>query len=160
MNLKPVHDLIKLFSYFPGIGEKSTKKLAYFTILNKDTIIDDFINTLHSIKNDIYICKECGFLTYKSDLCHICNDNLRDHSKIMIVKDIEDVFVFEELKLHDGVYHILGGLISPSTGTTPDDLSIKKLLERIKKNLINEIIIGLPKNSNGTLTSYFIKATG
>jgi len=157
MKLKPFDDLVKILTQFSGIGEKSAYKIAIDLIQKKDILLDKFINVLNSFNTDIQICKECGFLTYKSDLCEICSDNSRNKNLILIVSKIEDIFVFENLNFYDGLYHVLGGLISPLSGITPTDLSIDKLLNRLQKHRVNEIILGLPKTSYGEITSYFIK---
>lgn len=156
MDIKPFNELVKYISLLPGIGEKSAIKIAIYILQNKQFSIDNLINILLSFKNDIKICSECGFLTYKSDKCEICNDEKRDNKKILVVANIEDVIIFENSKIYNGLYHVLGGLISPNLGITPDDLSIDKLLNRLESRKPEEIIIGLPKTSYGEITSYFI----
>lgn len=156
MVLKIFKKLVNYLSLLPGIGEKSAIKIAEFMLESKYFSLDEFIDILETFKNEVHKCPECGFLAYKTEKCEICMDKNRDRKKILIVENIADVLIVESTKVYNGLYHILDGLISPEAGITPADLFIESLLKRINNDLVEEIILGLPKTSYGEITSYFI----
>lgn len=149
-------NLIESFQNFPGIGEKTAERMA-FSILNFD---QDKFNLLQEnlidVKNNIHSCKICNSLTDK-EICPICNSELREKNNLLIVEDSKIVFLFEKLGTYKGLYHVINGLISPLDNVNPEDIGLDKLLARIKKEQIKEVILALKPSVEGEITSLYIK---
>jgi len=131
MNIYPelLETLIEYFKKLPGIGERTAERYALALInLNKEDL-KDFASAIDKIDTTFKKCEECGHLTEKK-ICQICEDTNRDHNLICVVEDYKSIFVFEKTKKFGGIYHVLGGLISPIDGINPDDLNISKLIQR------------------------------
>lgn len=153
---KSLENLIDSFKMLPGIGEKTAERLA-FSILdcNEDAVME-FGNNLLNIKNNIKKCKLCGSLT-DNEVCSICSDSYRDKTKIIVVKDPKDVFNIEKLGNFNGLYHVLGGLISPIDELGPDDLSINELINRIRTGMVSEVILAINSGIESDITSLYLK---
>lgn len=153
---KSLENLIDSFKMLPGIGEKTAERLA-FSILdcNEDAVME-FGNNLLNIKNSIKKCKLCGSLT-DNEVCSICSDSYRDKTKIIVVKDPKDVFNIEKLGNFNGLYHVLGGLISPIDELGPDDLSINELINRIRTGMVSEVILAINSGIESDITSLYLK---
>ena len=149
--------LIKSFSKYPGIGPKTAERLAFYTItkMSKDEVAD-FADSLKDAINNIKECEICGLITDK-DICNICEDDTRSN-ELMIVEGSRDVLAFEHVGSYKGKYHILGGVISPLNGIGPDDLNINKLINRIKNESINDVIIALSANIPSETTAIYLKS--
>ena len=117
--------------------------------------IKDFANALLEVKEKIHRCEICGNLT-EDDICDVCKDITREEDFICIVEDVKDLIAIEKSGAYHGKYHVLGGLISPSDGIGPDELNIDKLLNRIEKEGINEIILAISSTIEGETTSLFL----
>lgn len=153
---KSIEDLVDSFKLLPGIGEKTAERMA-FSILNlPDDSIEEFGNSLINLKKNIKKCSICGTLT-DDDKCFVCNDKSRDIKTLIVVKDSKDVFTFEKIGNFNGYYHVLGGLISPIDEIGPEDLSISKLVDRIKENGIKEVILAINSGIEADMTSLYIK---
>ncbi len=151
-----VEKLTQYFQKLPGVGAKTAMRYAMHIIENFDNKeVEDFAEELIKTKQTIIKCETCGFLTTK-EKCEICEDKQRDQEKILVVKDIKEVITFEKTKQYNGLYHVLGGLISPLDGIGPDDLSIDKLEERIQKSGIKEVILATNFTPNGEITAMYI----
>jgi len=143
------------FSQLPGIGKKSAARLVLYLLKqNKENIIR-FGNTLHSIANDIKYCKICNNIS-DTDICSICEDKSRDFSTICVVESIKDVIAIENTEQYKGVYHVLGGILSPMDGIGPSDLNIKSLETRIANNNIKEIILAISSTMEGDTTNFYL----
>lgn len=153
---KSLENLIDSFKMLPGIGEKTAERLA-FSILdcNEDAVME-FGNNLLNIKNNIKKCKLCGSLT-DNEVCSICSDSYRNKTKIIVVKDPKDVFNIEKLGNFNGLYHVLGGLISPIDELGPDDLSINELINRIRTGMVSEVILAINSGIESDITSLYLK---
>ena len=150
-----IRNLIECLKDLPGIGEKSAERLAY-SIINFDSDkIDTFSESLTAIKN-IKKCPICNNIT-DMDVCYICNDEGRSYDTIFVVEKPKDVVLFEKMGNYNGKYHVLGGLISPLDGINPEDISIDKLVDRVKNNKVNEVIIVLKPSIEGETTMQYIK---
>lgn len=149
--------LIKSFSKYPGIGPKTAERLAFYTItkMSKDEVVD-FADSLKDAINNIKECEICGLITDK-DICNICEDDSRSN-ELMIVEGSRDVLAFEHVGSYKGKYHVLGGVISPLNGIGPDDLNINKLINRIKNEKINDVIIALSANIPSETTAIYLKS--
>ena len=150
-----VRNLIDSLKDLPGIGEKSAERLA-FSILNFDKEkIDNFANSLIEIKG-IKRCPVCNNIT-DMDRCYICNDSSRDNETIFVVEKPKDIVLFEKMGNYNGVYHVLGGLISPLEGINPEDINLENLVKRVKENNVKEVIIVLKPSIEGETTMQYIK---
>ena len=158
MNVLPkaVEDLIDALTRFPGIGPKSAARIALYILKAPTTYTDSLITVLDNIKN-IQTCSQCFNFSDKK-LCNVCSSAKRNNALIMIVEDALDLLAIEKTGVYNGVYHVLGGVISPMNGIGPEEIRIKELLNRLK-NLDGkvEIIMATNPNIEGEATALFIK---
>lgn len=152
---KTIKDLIECFKKLPGIGEKTAERLALSVLEMEDEHIKLFSSTLENIKQKITRCKICNNLC-ENDICEICKDNSRNKKIICVVEEPKNVFVFEKVGTYHGLYHVLDGLISPLDGINPEDINIASLIDRIKNNEIEEVILALKPSIEGETTSLYI----
>lgn len=150
-----LEQLINLFKYLPGIGEKTAERLAFAVMEMDDEIVGQFSDSLLNVKNMIHRCPICNGLT-DSDNCPICSDEMRD-DVLCVVEDPKSVFLFEKLGLYKGKYHVLKGLISPLDGVNPEDIELDKLVDRVKKESFREMILAFKPSIEGETTSLYIK---
>jgi len=142
-------------SSLPGIGRKTALRLV-LNLLERDTHeIDRFSNAFTKLKAQIKFCKKCRNIS-DEQLCSICNSKSRDKSQICVVQDIRDILAIESTSQYFGVYHVLGGVISPMDGIGPNDLNISSLIERAEADTITEIIIALKGNMEGETTGFYL----
>lgn len=153
---KTILNLIECFKKFPGIGEKTAERLALSCLNMEKDIIDLFSKSLKDSKTKIKKCSICGSLT-ENDLCQICTDKTRDDSTLCVVEECKNVILFEKIGSYRGLYHVLGGLISPLDGINPEDIHIDKLIERIKKENIKEVILAIKPSVEGETTALYIR---
>ena len=152
---KLLQDAVDEISRLPGIGKNTATRLALNLIKEKDENVMKLITAIKSLKNGILFCEQCCNLSDKS-ICGICSNSKRDPSVLCIVEDIRDVMAIENTGQFNGLYHVLGGKISPVDGVGPNQLTIDKLVDRVKKNNINEIIFALSATMEGDTTNYYI----
>ncbi len=155
-NYSWLEKIIDQFKKLPGIGEKSALRITLYLLNSSEKDIEEFAKTIVETKKNLKFCSICGGLTI-NDPCEICSDPARDHTTLMVVEKPQDIFTIEKTGMFRGIYHVLGGLISPSQGVTPDKLRIKKLMERIGKGNFNEIIIATSPTVEGETTALYIK---
>lgn len=148
-------DLIDNFKLLPGVGAKTAERYAFSMIDLDEERLKEFSDSISSIKEKITTCPNCGCLSDTNN-CSICNDESRKNDIICVVENQKNVFIFEKLGVFRTKYHVLGGLISPMDGVNPEDLSINKLIERIKNEGIKEIILALRPGIEGNTTSLYI----
>lgn len=147
--------LIEQFQKLPTIGKKSAERLA-MSIIDKDyKEVENFSKALTEAKEKIHPCSLCGNLT-EEDICDICKDVSRDKTVLCVIENVKNLIAIEKSSVYHGRYHILGGLISPSDNVKAEDLSIDKLLERIDKENIKEIILAISSTIEGETTSLFL----
>ena len=149
-------NLIEGFQSFPGIGEKTAERMA-FAVLGFDE--DKFLmfkENLQAAKDKIHPCKICNTLTDK-DECLICDSEQRDRETICVVEDSKIVFLFEKLGTYKGLYHVINGLISPLDDVNPEDIGLDKLLDRVKKDSVKEVILAFKPSVEGEITALYIK---
>ena len=152
-NLK---NLIDNFKILPGIGSKTAERLA-FSLLDFDkNSLTNFANSILDVRDNLVFCKKCGNIA-EGELCSICLNKNRDFSTIFVVEKAKDIVLFEKVEIYKGVYHVLNGVISPLDGIGPNEINISKLLERIEKESINEIIFALKPSIEGETTMQYIK---
>ena len=158
---KLVENAVNELSKLPGIGRKTALRLALY-LLNEEKIETQLLaDTLVKMRNDVNFCKICQNIS-DSEICNICSNPKRDPSVICVVEDIRDVMAIENTSQYRGLYHVLGGIISPMDGIGPGDLTISKLIERLKDNEVNEVILALAATIEGDTTNFYIykKITG
>lgn len=151
-----IQNLIESFKYLPGIGEKTAERLAFSILELEDEQIELFSETLKDVKSNVHLCKKCNTLT-ENDLCFVCSDDTRNNNILCVVEDTKNVFLFEKLGVFNGKYHVLEGLISPLDGINPEDIGLDKLIDRIKNEKYNEIILAFKPSIEGETTSLYIK---
>lgn len=147
--------LAEQFEKLPGIGKKQANRLAFHVVNMPKQDADEFVKAVQDARSLIHYCPVCQNLTDK-DLCPICGNSGRDKSLICVVESPKDITAFEKSGEFSGVYHVLHGLLSPLDGVGPDDIKIKELVERVKKNEVKEIVMALDSNVSGETTSLYI----
>ena len=147
--------LIESFKNLPGIGEKTAERLAFSMISFNDQMLTDFSNSILFVRDKIKKCSICNGLS-ETEICGICSDESRKKNTLFVVEKSRDVFLFERLNIYHGLYHVLDGVISPMDGVGPDDINLESLLERIKNNSIDEVILALKPNLEGETTMQYI----
>ena len=145
--------LIEAFSSFPGIGKKTAQRMAFHVLRSSSNIASQLSESVINMKSKIRFCSVCNGIT-ENDPCNICSNPKRDESSICIVEQASDVYTFEKTNSYHGVYHVLGGLLSPLDGVGPDDLAIESLISRVKPGY--EIVIATNPSIEGEATSLYI----
>ncbi|MEE6188188.1 recombination mediator RecR [Niabella digestorum] len=144
------------FSRLPGIGKKTALRLVLHLLKQDTEAVLQFTNAIAHMRREIRFCKRC-FNVADEDLCSICSNTFRQQQTICVVENIRDVIAIENTQQYNGVYHVLGGIISPLDGVGPDDLNIEALLQRVAEEKIEEIIFALNPNIQGDTTIYYIQ---
>lgn len=153
--LKFLNTLEESFSKLPGVGKKTAERYAYYVVEKmSQEDVDLFSKELIDAKKNIKYCSICNMLTNK-DMCDICASAIRDKKTIMVVRDTKDVLAIEKTHQYNGLYHVLGGLISPLDGVSPDDLAIDLLEKRLGQ--IDELIIATSFTPNGETTALYLE---
>ena len=152
---KTIRDLIECYKKLPGVGEKTAERMALSTLEMEDDIINLFSDSLKNLKDKIKRCKICNNLS-EEDKCEICKQNNRNKNIICVVEEPKNIIMFEKVGTYKGLYHVLDGLISPLDGINPENLNISSLIERIKKEPIEEVILALKPSIEGETTSLYI----
>ena len=152
---KTIRDLIDCYKKLPGVGEKTAERMALSTLEMEDDIINLFSDSLKNLKDKIKRCKICNNLS-EDDKCEICKQNNRNKNIICVVEEPKNIIMFEKVGTYKGLYHVLDGLISPLDGINPENLNISSLIERIKKEPIEEVILALKPSIEGETTSLYI----
>ncbi|MDU5345082.1 MAG: recombination mediator RecR, partial [Prevotella bivia] len=143
------------FSQLPGIGRKTALRLVLHLLRQSTTQVDDFSNAMVEMKHNIKHCKVCHNIS-DTDVCPICSDARRDTTVVCVVENIQDVMAIENTQQFNGLYHVLGGIISPMDGIGPNDLEIESLVERVRSGEIKEIILALASTMEGDTTNFYI----
>lgn len=151
----PINKLISELATLPGIGEKSAGRMAFHLINMPQARVERLANTILEAKNTVRYCKECYTLT-DNDICPICANEKRDHSIIMVVENVRDLAAYEKTGKYQGVYHVLHGAISPMIGVGPNDIKLKELIERLKDDSVEEVIIATNSSLEGETTAMYI----
>ena len=149
---KTLEKIIDSFSRLPGIGKKTAQRLGMHVMKMDSKFVSDFANSLLEIEDNIHLCSICNNFS-DSETCGICSDSKRKSQMICIVENPSDIILFENTGFN-GLFHVLGGLLSPLDGVSPEDLSIKALLDRI--NNIDEIILAIGTSVEGEATSLYL----
>ena len=155
-NIKEIENLIKLISRLPGLGPKSAKRIVLKLINNRDELVKPMANLLAQVYKNVTRCNSCGSLKSNSEGCNNCENVAEKYNKICVVEDIADQWSIENSNIYQGYFHILGGTIS-SAGNRKEDLLINSLVERVKKDKINEVILATSATVEGQTTAYYIQ---
>ena len=155
-NISEIEELIKLISKLPGLGPKSAKRIVLKLVNNRNELVKPLANTLAQVYKNVVRCNLCG--TLKSNLagCSNCENTKNKYTKICVVEDIADQWSIENSNIFQGYFHILGGTIS-SAGNKKEDLLINSLIERVKKDKIEEIILATSATVEGPTTAFYIQ---
>jgi recombination protein RecR len=152
---EPLLIAIEELSKLPGIGKKTAQRLAIFLLKSEDPQVDNLINAIKDLKMKLRFCERCFNLS-EEELCSICQSEKRDKSVICVVEEASDVMAIEKTNEFRGLYHVLGGVLSPLSGVTPDSLHIKELLKRFETEDFKEVILALNPDTEGETTSLYL----
>ncbi|WP_427870516.1 recombination mediator RecR [Leucobacter luti] len=150
-----VQDLIDEFGRLPGIGPKSAQRIAFHILQTQNFDVSRLAELLSEVREKVRFCEVCGNIT-EQERCSICRDPRRDHSLICVVEEPKDVVAIERTRQFRGLYHVLGGAISPIDGIGPDDLSIPALMRRLGEGEVKEVIIATDPNLEGEATAAYL----
>ena len=153
---RSVQDLIDEFAKLPGIGPKTAQRLTFHLLRRPDKSSEDLGKAAERLKKDIRFCSVCCNFT-DTEVCAVCSDSSRDKSIVCVVSEPLDVVALEKSGSFKGLYHVLGGVISPVEGIGPDDLFIAQLLARLKADEVKEVIIATNPNLEGETTALYIQ---
>jgi len=152
---KIVEEAVNQFSRLPGIGKKTALRMVLYLLKQDIQPVQQLTGSLLNLKTELQYCTECHNISDAS-LCNICADTKRNHDLICVVEDLRDVMAIENTNQYKGVYHVLGGLISPVDGIGPSDLRIDSLFERVERINALEIIFALAATMEGDTTAFYI----
>ena len=152
---EPLLIAIEELSKLPGIGRKTAQRLAMHILKNDQESVDKFLKSIADLKTKLFFCKRCFNIT-EYDLCEICKSAKRDTTKICVVEEASDVIAIEKTNEYNGLYHVLGGVLSPLAGVSAHDLKIKELLTRFENEDISEIILAINPDTEGETTSLYL----
>jgi len=155
-NINEIDELIKIISKLPGLGPKSAKRIVLKLINNRDELIKPLANTLAQIYKNVTRCKSCGSLKSNLNGCTNCENIKEKFNKICVVEDIADQWSIENSNIFKGYFHILGGTMS-SVGQRKEDLLINSLVDRVKRDNIEEVILATSATVEGQTTAYYIQ---
>ena len=152
----PIQRLIEEFRRLPGVGAKTAARYAFAALNFTDEDAVRFADALVSVKRDVHKCPVCFGLSASPEGCDICKSEDRDGSVICVVENAKDVMIMEKVRGYRGLYHVLGGALSPLDNVTANDLHIKELLERVKNGAVKEIIIATNPTPSGDTTAAYL----
>lgn len=158
LGIRALDQLIAELSRLPGIGRKTAQRLAIYILKSDQEYAGNLAQAIHNLKAETRLCRRC-FNIAETELCAICSNPRRDYKKLCIVEDIVDIMAIEESHEYNGLYHVLGGVISPLAGVTPADLHIQELVERVKDSApdrIEEVLLALNSSTEGEATMIYI----
>ena len=139
----------------PGVGRRTALRLVLHLLRQSDHDVEAFSTAFTRLKKEVLYCRECHNIS-DSELCPICASSRRDHTTICVVENVQDVMSIENTGQYNGVYHVLGGIISPMEGIGPKDIEIDSLIKRLTKGDIQEVILALPTTMEGDTTNFYI----
>lgn len=154
--MNAIEELADSFSRLPGIGKKSAMRISYHLLNEDPSFLHQFARELTTLHERIKRCSVCGAYT-ETDPCAICSDMLRDRSLLCVVEQPQDVMTIDASHEFRGLFHVLGGVIAPLEGIGPDQLSIGRLVERVKQGEIKEVIIATNPTVEGDTTALYIQ---
>lgn len=155
LEIEPFTQLVEVFAKMPSIGPKTAQRLAFYVLKAQQGDVDQLAAAILNAKSLIRSCSICHNMT-DVDPCRLCENPRRDHSIICVVADIRDIIAMEKTREYKGMYHVLGGLISPMDGIGPENLHMDSLLTRIKKEKVEEVIVAINSGVTGEVTAMYL----
>ena len=146
---------VQEFAKLPGIGRKTALRLVLWMLRQDDADVEQFAEAVRQLKQEVRYCHTCHNIS-DSDTCPICADQRRDSSLVCVVENIQDVMAIENTQQYHGLYHVLGGIISPMDGIGPSDIEIDSLIHRVAEGSVNEVILALSPTMEGDTTNFYI----
>ena len=143
------------FSKLPGIGRKTALRLVLHLLRQSNSDVEQFASAIAKVKQEVKYCRVCHNIS-DEDVCPICSDPRRDTSLVCVVENIQDVMAVENTQQFRGLYHVLGGIISPMDGIGPDQLEIQSLVQRVEQGGVSEVILALSSTMEGDTTNFYI----
>ena len=143
------------FSKLPGIGRKTALRLVLWMLRQEDADVEQFAEAVSRLKHEVKYCKTCHNIS-DSEVCPICGDPRRDKTTVCVVENIQDVMAIENTQQFHGLYHVLGGVISPMDGIGPSDIEIDSLVKRVAEDGVQEVILALSPTMEGDTTNFYI----
>lgn len=152
---KLIEEAVEAFASLPGVGRKTALRYVLHLLKQDDGQVLKFGSTFQKLKSELKHCRICHNIS-DDEMCGVCNNYKRDHSLVCVVEDVRDVMAIENTQQFAGVYHVLGGIISPMDGVGPNDLNIESLVDRVKSGNVKEVIMALNTTMEGDTTNFFI----
>ncbi len=152
---KHIENAVEQLSSLPGIGKRTALRLVLQLLNRSEDEIEQFSRSFIEMKQNTKMCSSCGNIS-DNEVCSICSDDRRDHSIICVVEDIRDILAIEATESYKGIYHVLGGIISPMDGIGPADLNISSLVEKASTGNVTEIIFALSPTMEGDTTNFYL----
>ncbi|ALN71984.1 MULTISPECIES: recombination mediator RecR [unclassified Aureimonas] len=150
-----IERLIQLLAKLPGLGPRSARRAALHLVKRREQLLRPLGAAMAEAAEEVKICSNCGNIDSR-DPCTICTDPARDRSTVVVVEDVSDLWALERAKALNASYHVLGGVLSPLEGVGPDDLTIRRLVERVAEGGISEIVIAVNATVEGQTTAHYI----
>jgi recombination protein RecR len=150
-----LEEAVNEFSKLPGIGKKTALRLVLYLLRQSNDQVSNFGNAVIRLKQEVHYCTCCHNIS-DTDRCNICADNRRDHRLVCVVENVREVMAVENTGQYKGVYHVMGGLISPMDGIGPSDLEIESLLERVRSKEVDEVLLALSATMEGDTTAFYL----
>jgi recombination protein RecR len=150
-----LEEAVNEFAKLPGIGKKTAVRLVLHLLRQSNEEVSHFGNTIIRLRDEIKFCKVCNNIS-DTEICSICNNPDRDNKTICVVENVKDVMSVENTGQYRGVYHVLGGIISPMDGIGPSDLKIAHLEEKVAQGNVNEILLALSATAEGDTTNFYL----
>ena len=152
---KLLEDAVDAISSLPGVGRRSALRLALHLLKQPQENVHHFAQAVVNLRDEVKCCRECRMIS-DDNVCSICSDKTRDHGLICVVESVRDVMSIENTGQYHGVYHVLGGIISPINGIGPSDLTIRELVQRVETSSPAEVILALSGDVEGETTAFYI----
>jgi len=150
-----IEEAVEQLASLPSIGKRSALRLVLNLLKRDEASVERFAQAFIKMKKEVKFCTSCGNIS-DQEVCEICLSPGRDHLTICVVEDIRDVMAIEATETYKGIYHVLGGIISPMEGIAPSDLSIQPLIDKAKNNHLKEIIFALNSTMEGDTTNFYL----
>ena len=152
---KTIENAVQELSKFPGIGKKTATRLALYLLKAEQDSVEKMANAIVELKTKTKFCTVCGNIS-EADLCRICDSHNRNKQILCVVQDFQDIIALENTGQYNGVYHVLGGLISPLEGVGPNDIAIQPLMDRVQKGDVTEVVMAISATMEGDTTAFYI----
>ena len=152
---KLIEASVDAFAQLPGIGKRTALRLVVYLLKQPTSTIKDFTHAISKMSEEIKFCKTCHNIS-DHDICAICSNKTRDHSIICLVEDFKEIITIENTQHYHGLYHVLGGILSPMDGVGPDSINVETLIDRVRTGDVSEIIMALSPTIEGDTTIFYI----